>query len=215
MELITHALAGSLVADSLPFSRRLGPKASMAAVLAAVAPDLDMLPAFIAKFPPEALSFSALFDWRLVRQYHRGYTHSFFVVFLVSLPLGWLAWRWSGRKGSWPAWALLIFPAPVSHIILDLITPWGVRAYLPFSEARVVWGGNFRMFDLTIMLVLGVVFILNHGIRESHACLESPPPEPGGWRRCVAGLAAGLPKADQIGWLGLLAITGRILLAGS
>ncbi len=214
MDPLTHALAGSLIADALPFTRRLGPKAPLLAALAAAAPDLDMLPALIAKFPPESLAFGDLLDRTLVRQYHRAYTHSFLVTALASLPLGWLAWRWSGRRGRWWLWSILIALALFSHIVLDLVTPWGVRAWLPFSAERVVWGGRLALFNPSIMLVLGAVFVFNHVLRDSHADPEALP-APASWRRRTAALADRLAGSHLAGWLGVALITGRILIAGT
>ena len=214
MDPLTHALAGSLIADVLPFSRRLGPKAPLAGVIAAMAPDIDMLPAIVAKFPPKSLAIGDLLDWGLVRQFHRAYTHSFLTVALASVPLGWLAWRWSGKKGVWSQWSLLILLALFSHIVLDLVTIWGVRAYLPLSGERAVWGGNFRMFDPSIALALALVFIINHVPRNSPADPESRTPEPGGWRRCAVGLMDRLDGSTLVGWLGLALVAGRIIIAG-
>ncbi len=214
MDPLTHALTGSLIADALPFSRRLGPKAPLVAAFAAAAPDLDMLPAIIANFPPESLSYGELLNRDLVRQFHRGYTHSFLVTALASIPLGWAAWRWSGRKGSWPLWSLLILLAFFSHIVLDIVTPWGVKAYLPFSAERAVWGGQFALFNPSIMIVLGLVFIFNHVLRDSHADSPDALPAPGTWRRRTGELVDRLVHSELLGLVGVALIAGRILIAG-
>jgi hypothetical protein len=87
MDNLTHALTGALVCDALPFTKRLGSKASWAAALVAAAPDLDMLPAIIANFPPTTFSRHALFAGELVRRFHGAESHSLFLYALVFIPL--------------------------------------------------------------------------------------------------------------------------------
>ncbi len=70
MDNLTHAITGALVCDAFPFIKQLGPKAPLAAAIIAAAPALDMVPAFIANFPPRAPSFHGLFDSACVNRLH-------------------------------------------------------------------------------------------------------------------------------------------------
>jgi membrane-bound metal-dependent hydrolase YbcI (DUF457 family) len=71
MALITHGLAGALVAQA-GFAQRIGRPAMIALVAGAVLPALDLV--------------MALVDELSVVRYHRGLTHSFVGVFLLALP---------------------------------------------------------------------------------------------------------------------------------
>lgn len=210
MDVLSHSLAGSLIADALPFTKRLGPKAPVVAVIAAVAPDIDLLPAFLANFPPKEFSSRGLFDWNVAHRFHRTYTHSFFVTTIASVPLGYAAWRWSGRKGHWWQWSLLIFLAFMSHIILDLTTIWDTKALLPFSDAPMAFSA-LPFIDPFLILVMGLVFILNHILRDSYR--RADPAKPiAEWRKKTAALVDRLGGATRVGVIGLLLVLGRIVI---
>ncbi|MDR1534177.1 MAG: metal-dependent hydrolase [Planctomycetota bacterium] len=205
MDPLTHALAGQAIADAW-FGRRLGSEGARIAALAALAPDLDLLPAFLAAFPPKWTGrHLGLIDPGLTRRFHRAYTHSFFFAALASPLLGYLAWRWSGRRDGWPAWSLLILLALYSHILLDLANPYGVRAWLPFSEERSSWGDR-PLFDIPGLAILATVFGLNHGLRRS-------PPEPAFLRGRPAAWLDRLAPARATAVLGLILLAGRIIAA--
>lgn len=196
-----------MIADALPFTKSMGPKASMVTTLAAMAPDLDMLPAVIAKFPPTGLSFYGLMDRSLVNRFHRAWTHSVFITALASLPLGYLAWRWSGRRGRCWMWIVLILLAFYSHILLDLTNPWGVRAWLPFSDERPALS-LLPLTDIALLVIMATVFIFNHVLRHGHSHPDGS--EPPAWRRRTAELLSRLPFASRVGLVGAALAAARI-----
>ncbi|MDR2392043.1 MAG: metal-dependent hydrolase [Planctomycetota bacterium] len=213
MDPMTHALAGQMIADALPFSGRLGEKAPLVAALAAMAPDVDLLPAIVAGFPPKFAGGRLIArDWSLARRFHRAYTHSFFFVTLASPFLGWLAWRWSGRRGHWLHWSILVLLALYSHIILDLTNFFGVRAWLPFSAGRPAWA-LLPLLDPPIIAVLLGVLFLNHVFRNSYAGLEAAAIRPDTWRKRTAGRINRLLRSEHAAWIGLGLIAARILAA--
>lgn len=213
MDALTHALAGTLVADALPFTRRLGRKAPLVAAIAAVAPDFDMLPAFIANFPPRSLDFFDLVNVEMLRLHHRAYTHAFFFIALACLPLGWLAWRWSGKRGVWPLWSLLVALAALSHTLLDMTTRWNVRIWLPFSNQPTTWSGPLGLFNPSIIAILAVVFVLNHVLREGCADAGDAPLPESGRRSRFADRLDRLASVTAVAWAGMILVVGRILLA--
>lgn len=202
MDAFTHALAGSLAADLLPWTRKLGPKAQMAAALAGMAPDLDMAPAFVANFPPSELSFHGLFDRELVMLYHRAYTHSLFFTFLGAVLLAALA-RALGA-GSWRRWFPVLWLALLSHILLDYTNPWGVRALLPFDGERYALG-LMPFIDPLFTGLLALGFILNHVLRDPFRKPEDPPLRPAWRQRSAAGI-------DRLAGVGTVAGTIVVLL---
>lgn len=210
MDALTHALAGSLVADALPFTRRLGYRAQVVAVVAGMAPDLDLAIPFIANFPPRSLSFFGLLDARLVGIWHRSYTHSFFYVALASLVLARAAKRLAGGRGRWWQWALLICLAMYSHILLDLTNPWGVRCWLPFSDYREAWT-LMPLMDPFFTGLLGVVFIANHVLRTPFDDYQIPREL---WRRLQNRTAPRLDRfmgVTALGWTAAFFLTLRVL----
>lgn len=214
MDPVTHALAGQLIADALPFSRRLGEKAPLVAALAAMAPDLDLAPAFLAKLPPIGFpqGFFDIFDSGLARRLHRGYTHSFFCVTLASPLLGWLAWRWSGRRGHWLHWTVIIVLALYSHIVLDMVNPYGVKAWLPFSGTMAALS-LLPLVDPPLIAILAAAFIFNHVLRDSYRDPEAPEEERGRWRKRLASFADRLAGPVPAACLGLALAAGRLAAA--
>jgi inner membrane protein len=133
LEPITHFLTGACLGRA-GFNRTTA-LATATMALAAEAPDLDMLGNF--KNP--------VFGWA----HHRGFTHSFLGLFLVSaLVVGFMygLWRMRGRRVKNPSrpprWGLLYlyaYLAGVTHILLDFTNNYGVRPFWPFSERWYSW----------------------------------------------------------------------------
>ena len=128
MDNLTHTLVGVLLARTQ--LGRLAPRATLVCVVAANIPDIDIV--------TSTSSINYL-------NYHRHITHSIpavplmaaFAVALVEGPRWWL------RKGAdSPPWLrtwLLATIAALTHPLLDLCNPYGVRAWLPFSERWYQW----------------------------------------------------------------------------
>ena len=103
--------------------------------LAAEAPDLDVA----GHFKSSVFGFA----------HHRGFTHSFLGIALVSAAVVgfmYLVWRLRGRKTSDPnlppRWGLLFlysYLAGLTHIVLDFTNNYGVRPFWPFSEKWYSW----------------------------------------------------------------------------
>jgi inner membrane protein len=122
--------------------------------LAAEAPDLDVL----GRIRGPVFGFA----------HHRGFTHSFLGLILVSgcvVGLIYLIWRLRGRTISDPArpprWGLLFlfaYLAGLSHILLDYTNNYGVRPFWPFSEKWYSWDIVFIVEPvLLILLIAGLV----------------------------------------------------------
>ncbi len=124
MDVVTHSLSGLAVAQ-LGFRQRLGRVAVVAATAGALAPDLD--------------SVMAVWDQFAVIRYHRGLTHSFAGGAVLTLLLAWPIWRWDGRSAPFRQVAGLVYLGILAHIGLDLITSFGIRPFLPMSDARLAW----------------------------------------------------------------------------
>jgi len=118
--------------------------------LAAEAPDLDVF----GNFKGPVFGFA----------HHRGFTHSFLGIFLISglvVGLVYLTWRMRGRKiknpNRPPRWGTLyIFAliAGLSHILLDFTNGYGVRPFWPFSEKWYSWDIVFIIDPIIFFFLL-------------------------------------------------------------
>jgi inner membrane protein len=152
LEPITHFLTGACLARA-GFNRQTA-LATATMTLAAEAPDLDVL----GRIRGPVFGFA----------HHRGFTHSFLGLILVSasvVGLIYLIWRMRGRNISDPArpprWGrlfLLAYLAGLSHILLDYTNNYGVRPFWPFSEKWYSWDIVFIVEPvLLILLIAGLV----------------------------------------------------------
>jgi inner membrane protein len=152
LEPITHFLTGAVLARA-GFNRKTA-LATGTMTLAAEAPDLDVL----ALFNGPVFGFA----------HHRGFTHSFVGLVLVSavvVSVMYCVWRLRGRKTNIPdlppRWGLLFlfaYIAGLSHILLDFTNNYGVRPFWPFWDRWYSWDIVFILEPaLYIFLVAAVV----------------------------------------------------------
>lgn len=152
LEPIAHFLTGAVLGRS-GFNRKTA-LATATMTLAAEAPDLDVFWGF--KGP--VYSFA----------HHRGFTHSFLGLLLVSgvvTGFMYLVWRLRGRRTNIPdlppRWGLLFafsYLAGLSHILLDFTNNYGVRPFWPFWEKWYSWDIVFIVEPaLYIILMSGLV----------------------------------------------------------
>ncbi|MBZ5705397.1 MAG: metal-dependent hydrolase [Acidobacteriia bacterium] len=149
MEPITHFLTGACMGRA-GLNRKTA-LATATLTLAAEAPDLDVLGSF--KGP--AFGFA----------HHRGFTHSFLGIALVSavvVGLMYLIWRMRGRKikdpNLPPRWGLLFgyaYLAGLTHILLDFTNNYGVRPFWPFSEKWYSWDIVFIIEPVMLIFLAG------------------------------------------------------------
>lgn len=128
--------------------------ATATVTLAAEAPDIDVL----GRLKGPVFGFA----------HHRGFTHSFLGLFLVSaavVGIIYLLWLLRGRKvkdsSIPPRWGLLFvfaYLAGLSHLLLDFTNNYGIRPFWPFSEKWYSWDIVF-IFEplLWILLIAGLL----------------------------------------------------------
>ena len=159
LEPLTHFLTGACLGRA-GLNRKTA-LATATLTLAAEAPDIDVL--------------GSLRDPVFGFAHHRGFTHSFLGLGLVSavvVGLVYLVWRLRGRKIKDPSlpprWGLLFlyaYFAGLTHILLDFTNNYGVRPFWPFSEKWYSWDIVFivepvMLVLLTVGLALPAVFAL-------------------------------------------------------
>ncbi len=147
MDSITQAALGGLCGE-LTLRKQIGWKGVGWGVAIGTLPDLDVL-AFPSLDAAERLSF------------HRGITHSFLAMLLVSPALGWLLSALYRRQGVrfWQA-TLFAFFAWSTHVLIDCFTTYGTQIFEPFSDRRASLD-NMSIIDiaftLPLLLSLGLV----------------------------------------------------------
>jgi len=145
LEPITHLLTGACLGRA--GLNRKSALATATLTLAAEAPDIDV----ISRFKGPVFGFA----------HHRGFTHSFLGLFLISaavVALMRLVWAVRGRKpsssGPPPRWGLLFlfaYLAGLTHILLDFTNNYGVRPFWPFSEKWYSWDIVFIVEPLLLI----------------------------------------------------------------
>jgi inner membrane protein len=148
LEPLTHFLTGACLGRA-GLNRKTA-LATATVTLAAEAPDLDVL----GRIKGPVFGFA----------HHRGFTHSFLGLTLVSaavVALMYLVWRMRGRKTSHPhgppRWGLLFlfaYAAGLSHILLDFTNNYGVRPFWPFSGKWYSWDIVFIVEPVILILLM-------------------------------------------------------------
>ncbi|MES9947235.1 MAG: metal-dependent hydrolase [Candidatus Thiodiazotropha sp.] len=159
MDTVTHVLFGAVCtlavtrtksAPAKELYMRLG-----VAGTAAAFPDIDYLSFWI-----DPLLFLA--DW------HRSATHS---LLLMPLWAGLLASLWMfslwARRRRFMVYALCGLGI-TSHILLDLLTVFGIRIFYPLSPALYAFGTSFVIDGIvTVLLAATLLYCLRHPARDT------------------------------------------------
>lgn len=147
MDNLTHSLVGVALAKS--GLERLSPFATAVCVIAANAPDADVITRFWGRW------FSL--------EHHRGITHSIVGVIAIGFILPLLFYlgdkavaKWKKREPRVKLKGLLIVSliATASHPLLDWTNNYGVRPFLPFNE-QWYYGDLVFILDPFLWLTLG------------------------------------------------------------
>lgn len=156
MDTVTHALIGLVLYKSIQ-TENLSRESKRALLFTAVAgseiPDIDVV--------------SQLWDrGGEYLMWHRGITHSVFLVPLWALllaALSWLFWRIFDKRIFW-----LGMLAVFVHITADIFNPWGTGYWEPFSEMRVAIG-TVPIIDLVVWsLILAGFLLARFGKKPAH-----------------------------------------------
>lgn len=144
MDSITQAVLGAGVQAAL-LGRWQGRKALLYGAVLGTLPDLDVV-----------IDYG---DAVAQMTYHRGFSHSLFVLSGVALFITWLARRWrpnpgySARRLFLTVWLVLI-----THVLLDSFTSYGTQLLWPLSTPPVAWSTIFIIDPLyTLPLLIAVL----------------------------------------------------------
>ncbi len=142
MDNLTHALTGVML--SRAGLNRVSPHATLTLVLAANAPDIDIV----------ARAWGSL----TYLHYHRGPTHALVAVPVLALLVTGLVWLLTRRARHavplpWGRNFVVALVGTASHLLLDFSNVYGMRLWLPFSSGWYSWDILF-IVDLWVWAVL-------------------------------------------------------------
>jgi inner membrane protein len=126
MDLVSHALLGALVAQSISRSRNLR-VATLVGGIAALLPDVDVL-------------IQSRADPLLVLEYHRHFTHSIFFAPLASLLATIVAAPLVRHDITRPRLFFMVLLAYLSACLLDVCTSYGTHLLWPVVEGPMSLG---------------------------------------------------------------------------
>ncbi|MBT8079574.1 MAG: metal-dependent hydrolase [Gammaproteobacteria bacterium] len=144
MDSVTQAALGASIAGvCAPKGHRR--KALLAGALLGTLPDMDVM----IDFGGAVENFT----------YHRGFSHSLFVLAPFSIVLWLLLKRlWAPAREAPVRWLLAISLALVTHPLLDAHTAYGTQLFWPMSVTPTMWATMFIIDPLyTLPLLVGVV----------------------------------------------------------
>ncbi len=147
MDSLTQIALGAAVGEAV-LGKKEGNKAMLWGAIAGTIPDLDIL---IYPFVTEVQQLAI----------HRGLSHSILFAALAPIPLGMVLSKIYKQTSHWTRWALLLFWAFFTHILLDSFTVYGTQLFYPFSDYPVSFDTIF-IIDLlyTLPLLIGLIAAL-------------------------------------------------------
>jgi len=154
MDSVTQAVLGAGIQGAL-LGRVQGRRALIYGAALATVPDLDVLMSY-----PDPVSLMT---------YHRGFSHSVFVLTGLAAFLAWLIRKYwpqapySGRRLFLTLWLVL-----VTHPVLDAFTVYGTQLFWPLALIPESWAAVFIIDPVyTVPLLLAVLFAIGFGMTRT------------------------------------------------
>ncbi len=151
MDSVTQAVLGAGIQGAL-LGRVQGRRALIYGAALATVPDLDVLMRY-----PDPVSLMT---------YHRGFSHSIFVLTGLAALLTWLIRKYwpqapySGRRLFLTLWLVL-----VTHPVLDAFTVYGTQLFWPLALIPESWAAIFIIDPVyTVPLLAAVLFAIGFGM---------------------------------------------------
>jgi inner membrane protein len=153
MDSLTHVVLGAAIGEAV-LGKKIGRKAMLWGAVADTIPDFDVFA-------------SPCFSDAQQLLVHRGFTHSFLFIVLMSPLLGWLFSKWYKRANvDWRSWTWLFFCGMFSHVLLDSLTAYGTGWFEPFSNYRVSFNTIFVadiFYTLPFLICVVIALIAKNG----------------------------------------------------
>lgn len=153
MDSITQAVLGASIQGAL-LGRWQGRKALLYGAMLGTLPDLDVVIDY----------GDAVADMT----YHRGFSHSLFVLTGLALFLTWLTRRFRHNPGySAQRLFLTVWLVLITHPLLDSFTSYGTQLFWPLTPIPTAWSSIFIIDPLyTVPLCIAVALGLLYGLRD-------------------------------------------------
>ncbi|AIR90829.1 metal-dependent hydrolase [Pseudomonas cremoricolorata] len=159
MDSITQALLGAALQGAL-LGRVQGRRALLYGAALATVPDLDV---FIRYADPVSQM-----------TFHRGFTHSLFVLTALALALSTLVmavarWRWPDHGYRWPRLMLTFWLVLVTHPLLDAFTVYGTQLLWPLGVTPQSWAAVFivdPVYSVPLLLAVAYAAVRGLGLRS-------------------------------------------------
>lgn len=147
MDSLTHIALGACIGEAI-LGHKIGKKALLIGALAQSIPDIDFIESF---WLTEAEQLIA----------HRGITHSFFFIALVSPILGLFFQRLLKNQVSLNSLTLFFLAELFVHLFLDAFNNYGVGWFEPFSDIRISFNTIYVADVLmTIVPVIALIVLI-------------------------------------------------------
>jgi inner membrane protein len=156
MDSITQAVLGASIQGAL-LGRWQGRKALLFGAMLGTLPDMDVIIDY----------GDAVADMT----YHRGFSHSLFVLTGLALLLTWLTRRFRHNPGySSKRLFITLWLVLITHPLLDSFTSYGTQLLWPLTPTPVAWSSIFIIDPLyTVPLIFAVALGLLFGLRDKAA----------------------------------------------
>ncbi|MHA6493516.1 metal-dependent hydrolase [Pseudomonas borbori] len=156
MDSITQAVLGASIQGAL-LGRWQGRKALVYGAMLGTLPDLDVMIDY----------GDAVADMT----YHRGFSHSLFVLTGLALVLAWLCRRFRNNPGySSQRLFITLWLVLITHPLLDSFTSYGTQLFWPLMPTPTAWSSIFIIDPIyTLPLLFAVIAGLLFGLRGKPA----------------------------------------------
>ena len=153
MDSLTHLVLGAAIGEAT-LGKKIGRQAMLWGAIANTIPDFDVFAACCTTDAQQLLV-------------HRGITHSFPFLIIMSPLLGWLLSKlYKNPDVGWKSWTCLFFLGLLTHILLDSLTAYGTGWFEPFSSYRVSFNTIFvadLFYTLPFLVCVLVALIAKNG----------------------------------------------------
>lgn len=158
MDSLTQVALGAAVGEAV-LGRRVGRKAALWGAVCGTLPDLDV--------------FLPLGDPIKDFTYHRSFSHSIFVLSLLTPLIVWLILKLHPKARLYRTqWIWLVWLCLITHVLLDSFTVYGTQIFWPFWTHPVGWGSVFIIDPFyTIPLLVGLLCALVMSRNRSRGAL--------------------------------------------
>ncbi|MDH4565013.1 metal-dependent hydrolase [Pseudomonas sp. BN411] len=153
MDSLTQAVLGATIQGAL-LGRWQGRKALLYGAVLGTLPDLDVVIRYT--------------DAVAAMTYHRGFSHSIFVLSALAALLTMLVRRWRPNPGySTQRLFLTLWLVLVTHPLLDCFTSYGTQLFWPLMTPPIAWSSIFIIDPLyTLPLLAAVIGGVLFGLRD-------------------------------------------------